>query len=275
MPRKKREQSNTGIYHVMLRGINRQQVFFDDDDYSTMVRVLADAHIKVDANRNITSRNDCSIYAYVVMPNHVHILIREGEMNISNVMRKIEDRYVYFYNKKYERNGPLFQGRFRSEPVNDSPYFHILLRYIHRNPVKGMICTRPEEYLYSSWREYLGMETVIPVCRLEPVLSRYSLDDLIEWVNEDIDDKCLDMDSDTNVINENTAWKIITEISDVSSIEDFRQLTADLQLLYLREAMHHGISIRQASRLSSLSYSKIQRELSHENSGISDNVHES
>jgi len=262
MPRKARLKSVSGIYHVMLRGINKQDIFFDDDDYMCMAKVLSDAPTRKDKMGKVVAKDDCTIYAYCILPNHVHILIREGNRNISELMKKIEDRYVYFYNTKYERTGHLFQDRFRSEPVDDNKYFHQLLRYIHRNPVKAMICAKPEDYLYSSWKEYIGKQFMpFTVSATEDILTSYDLDSLIEWVNLDIDDDCLDMDKEKFVLSNNQAHEIIKEISECDNIEDFRQLSAELQIKYLKIAIEKGISIRQASRISTLSFSKIQRSL--------------
>lgn len=261
MARKLREKSDTGIYHVMIRGINKQQIFFDKDDYYCMQRALADAPTVVGPDGSVVSRDDCTIYAYAILPNHMHLLIREGERNISNIMRKIEDKYVIFYNKKYERIGPLFQGRFRSEPVNNIYYFNVLLRYIHLNPVKAMLCKDPADYEFCSWREYINASVRYNICETAPVLKRFPLDELKEWLQTDVEEHCLDMDDESNIINDDTAWEILTDISQVGSIEEFKQLSADLQLHYIREALDQGISIRQASRLSSLSYHKIRKAI--------------
>ncbi len=264
MPRKQREKSALGMYHVMLRGINKQNIFIDDDDYLTMVRVLADAHIIKGYNGKIISENECHIIAYAIMPNHVHILIKEEESTVSQVMKKIEDRFVWLYNNKYERTGHLFQDRFRSEAVNDRDYFMQLLRYIHRNPVHAGICKHPEDYLYSSWREYWqeGTNAIIRVCDTSLVYDEITLSELDSWVNLDVSDNCMDMDSERFVLTDRHAWEILKELSGVDTHEDFKQLKPDLQLEYILQAIAKGISIRQASRLSILSFAKIQREIS-------------
>ena len=79
------------------------------------------------------------LYAYCLMSNHIHLLIREREDTIGMAIKRIASSYVYYYNHKYSRDGHLFRERFKSEPVNDMAYFVILLRYIHQNPVKAGI----------------------------------------------------------------------------------------------------------------------------------------
>ncbi len=253
----------------MLRGINKQDIFFDEDDYMCMVKVLADAPTRKDPMGKVVAKDDCTIFAYCVLPNHVHILIKEGKRNISEMMKKIEDRYVFFYNKKYERTGHLFQDRFRSEPVDEIRYFHQLLRYIHRNPVKALLCSKPEEYPYSSWCEYIDKRLFpFQVADIEETYKSIDPEHLVEWVNMDVDDDCLDMDKEKFVLNDRQAFEILSEISDTSNIEEFKQLSADTQIEFLRIAIDKGISLRQASRLSTLSYSKLHRTFNKVNQGV-------
>jgi putative transposase len=127
MPRVQRKKSNVGIYHVMMRGINRQSIFEDDEDNKKFIEILS-------KYRNI-SRYD--IYAFCLMGNHVHILIRENEEDLGQIMRRICGSYVYWFNCKYERIGPLFQDRYKSEPIEDDVYLLTVLRYIYQNPVKA------------------------------------------------------------------------------------------------------------------------------------------
>ena len=134
MPRKPRESSGTGIYHVMLRGINRQDIFDDTEDYWTFIKMM--------------SAVPCYIYAYCLMPNHVHLLIAEKSLKVGEVVKSIASCYVPYYNKKYGRIGHLLQDRFKSEPCNDSGYFLTLFRYIHQNPVKAGLVKTAKDYMY-------------------------------------------------------------------------------------------------------------------------------
>ena len=145
MPRTSRQHSDTGVYHVMLRGIDRRDIFADDQDRSKFLKIL----------RAVTSPEDhegkplpplCHIHAYCLMDNHVHLLIAEAAEDIGTVMKRIGVSYVSYYNKRHERLGPLFHDRFRSEPVGDTGYFITLLRYIHQNPVQAEMVTSPGQY---------------------------------------------------------------------------------------------------------------------------------
>ena len=145
MPRTARRLSKTGIYHVMVRGINRQDIFLDKVDRSMYLAKLS----------VVKERSDCQIYAYCLMVNHVHLLIAEGSETISQVMKRLGCAYVYWYNQKYERIGHLFQDRFRSEPIDSEAYLLTALRYIHQNPVKAGIASSCDKFLWSSYHDYM------------------------------------------------------------------------------------------------------------------------
>lgn len=263
MPRKKRVMSNTGVYHVMLRGINKQNIFIYEDDFRQMQWTLVEAQRQYGPDGRLLNSDECTIYAYCILNNHVHILLREGNKKISQIVQKIEDRFVYLYNKKYDRVGHLFQGRFRSEPVNDNEYFHTLLRYIHRNPVQAMECERPEDYLYSSWREYLPQfsneVSVLLPRAFKTVYEYFTPSDLVEWVNMNVHDNCMDMSSERFVVTDSHAWDILSDISGEDNPQDFKCLHPDLQMEFAYEAIQSGISLRQATRLSSLTYYSIRK----------------
>ena len=85
----------------------------------------------------VTRTTTCHIYAYCLMPNHVHLLLCEKNWPLGEIVKSIAASYALYYNKKYGRIGHLFQDRFKSEPCNDADYFMTLFRYIHQNPVKA------------------------------------------------------------------------------------------------------------------------------------------
>ena len=129
MPRKIRERSSSGIYHVMLRGIDRNDIFVDEQDCLKFEKILKGCVAPTDTSGKPLPAV-CSIYAYCLMSNHVHLLIGESSNTIGEVMKRIGISYVSYFNMRHNRLGPLFQGRFRSEPVNDSSYYFTLLRQV-------------------------------------------------------------------------------------------------------------------------------------------------
>ena len=145
MPRLPRQNSDSGIYHIMLRGINQQTIFEDDEDYFKFVETL----------ENYKAISGYKLFAYCLMSNHIHILIKVEKEDLDLIMKRIAGRYVYWYNWKYYRKGHLFQDRFKSEPIEDDSYFLTVLRYIHQNPVKAGIVKSIDDYLFSSYNNYL------------------------------------------------------------------------------------------------------------------------
>lgn len=141
-----RERSESGVYHVIIRGINRQDIFLDDEDYLRFLETI---------NR-MKSEGQFAVYGYCLMTNHVHLLIQEKTDNISRIMSRIGTSYAWWYNQKYGRSGHVFQDRFRSECVESDAYLLTVIRYIHNNPVKAGMVENPEEYRWSSIRAYYG-----------------------------------------------------------------------------------------------------------------------
>ena len=172
MPRQPRVTSGTEIYHVMMRGINHQNIFEEPEDYYQFINILDRMRTQYDDLGNPCGTN-CIYYAYCLMSNHFHLLIRERDEKVGDTIKRIASSYVYYFNRKYGRDGHLFKERFKSEPVNDMAYFTTLLRYIHQNPVKAGIVTEVKDYEYSSWGEYTGqIEPSFQICDIQTVLKR-------------------------------------------------------------------------------------------------------
>lgn len=146
MPRTARQRSESGIYHIMLRGANRQTIFHDDEDNLKFLEILS----------RFKEKSELGVYGWCLMGNHVHLLLREGNEEISASMKRIGICYAWFYNCKYKTNGHLFQDRFRSEEVENDEYLMAVIRYIHQNPVKSGIVKRADEWKWSSCMGYYG-----------------------------------------------------------------------------------------------------------------------
>ena len=143
MARRSRRESATGIYHIMIRGINGEEVFKQKKDIRRMYHIL---------KKYMT--DEMEMYAYCIMPNHLHLLVRGNIEELSVYMKKVELTYALYYNFERERSGYVFQGRFKSECVEDERYFWTCLRYIHNNPVKARLAKRGEPYIGCSTWEY-------------------------------------------------------------------------------------------------------------------------
>lgn len=155
MARKPREISMTGVYHVCLRGVNKQRIFEYPEDYEGFFRILNTTMHKDKLGQDVETPN-YDLFAYCLMDNHVHLLIGTRTLSIGDVIRRIAASYAQFFNYRYKRVGHLFQDRFRSEVCHDAKYFYTLLTYIHNNPVKSGVCKYPDQYRYSSYDEIIN-----------------------------------------------------------------------------------------------------------------------
>ena len=111
-----------------------------------------------------------------------HRTLTAKDDTVGNIVKRIASSYVYYFNKKYGRDGHLFKERFRSEPCEDWSYFVTLLRYIHQNPIKAGLVHQVCDYEYTSWHEYLGKAVFFPLCNVPTVLRRISMKELYELV---------------------------------------------------------------------------------------------
>jgi len=147
MPRQARRLSETGIYHIIFRGVNHCHLFEEREDYEKLLGILA----KVRAELMPT------VYAYCLLDNHVHLLIKEKNPgDIIWIMRKFLSPYAWWFNKKYGRSGALIANRHKAECVESDEYLLTLVRYIHRNPLEAGIAGSIDAYRYSSYRNYVG-----------------------------------------------------------------------------------------------------------------------
>ena len=239
MPRQARKKSNSGIYHIMLRGINRQQIFEDDEDRARFLETLQ------------IYKEQCgyAIYAYCLMGNHIHLLIKEGQEDLTQIFKRIAGRYVYWYNWKYHRCGHLFQDRFKSEPVETDEYFLTVLRYIHQNPVKAKLCKYAQEYAYSSMNEYLSCAKLTDT---DFALSMITIEQFSDFHREENADQCLDI-SDNFRMTDADAKELLRKISKCDNATEFQMLDIEKRNLYIHKLHQKGMSIRQISRLTGLS----------------------
>lgn len=126
MARGPRKHGQTGFYHIILRGNDRQDIFFEDVDRILFIKKM---------NKYI-EETGLSMYAFCLMNNHVHILVGNADSNMALFVKKLACSYVYYFNHKYDRIGHLFQSRYKSEPVDTAEYFKTVYRYILQNPEK-------------------------------------------------------------------------------------------------------------------------------------------
>ncbi|MDH3446174.1 MAG: transposase, partial [Deltaproteobacteria bacterium] len=133
------------LYHVIVRGNQRRQTFRSDKDY----RAYLDRLEKYRAKFRVL------IYAYCLMPNHVHLLLETGSSPLAKFMQGLQQSYTQYFNRTHRKVGHLFQGRYKAIICEKDSYLLALVRYIHLNPVRAGLVKRPERYLYSGHKSYL------------------------------------------------------------------------------------------------------------------------
>ena len=164
MPRKAREKYEHSIYHIMVRGNNQQAIFLDEEDKVQYLKRL----------KRYKEKYKIHIYAYCLMTNHVHLLIYDNGQDISKVMQGLNLSYVIYFNKRHDRLGHLFQDRFNSVMVKKDTYFIEVSKYIHLNPVKANMVSKPEQYRWSSMGIYLGEEDLYKIVDCSRILQYFS-----------------------------------------------------------------------------------------------------
>ena len=150
------------FHHVYNRGNNRDPIFFERDNYLYFLRLI----------RQIFVTHEVDVVAYCLMPNHYHLLLYPRSEQLSSAMKSLSLAYTKAINKRFNRVGALFQGRFQKIVITNSEYLIHLIRYIHLNPVKANLVTQPGEWEFSSYQEYAGLRAgTLP--RLELIQQQF------------------------------------------------------------------------------------------------------
>lgn len=249
--RRQRGKSVSGIYHCVVRGVNKQIIFEGKYDYDKFLKCLAEVKL-------ITG---ISIYAYCLMNNHVHLLIKEtDEESIGKVMKRILDRYVIYYNKKYGRIGPLFQDRFHSENVTSDRQFLATARYIFQNPVKAGIVNSPRLFRYSGYTEFFGNESAL--IDKEMLLGYFTeFDHFTKFMEEKNNDDYFDYENEIEnfYFSDEEALDIINDVLDGVNVNDLVKFNPSVRNGYLKRIREKGLKPKQISRITGISRYIIQR----------------
>jgi len=163
MPRKPRLHIPGALYHVILRGNAKQDIFFDAEDRRRFLLFLQES----------IERFEFRLHGYCLMTNHLHLAIQVREVPLSRIMQNLSLRYTKWINWRRDRIGHVFHGRFKAVMVEADNYLTQLVAYLHLNPVRARITERPEEYPWSSHQAYLGL-CHAPWLTTEFVLSQFS-----------------------------------------------------------------------------------------------------
>lgn len=213
MSRLKREISISKVYHVIIRGINKQDIFIDKQDYLKFIKEV----------ERTKEKYKYEIYAYSFMNDHVHFVIYDKNDNISIVIQSLNVSYSSYFNKKYERTGHLFENRFKSKAIENEGYLKNVVRYIHKNPGNAGL----KRYEWTSYNEYLYKEKLI---------------------NKDIVIKIFGEDKDSSINNfkyfhknyskyqdYDKEYELLTRISDEEAIEIIKNIIKEENPLKIQQ----------------------------------------
>lgn len=245
MPRQARIKSASGLYHVMMRGADRRILFSDDEDNLGFLLSL----------KRAKASSEFKLYAYCLMGNHVHMLIKEGKESLEHAIKRLAVSYVYHYNEKYDLLGHLFQDRYRSEPIDSVDYFLDVIRYICQNPVKAGLTDNPFSY------RWLGCAGIKDEFGLTDHLDEYTQlngAELSSFINADCETEHLD-ETDFKRITDRDAIKRICDVCNCMYIQDISSWPVIERDAAIKKALHTGVSYRQLSRITGISKAVIER----------------
>ena len=252
MSRNARQLSSTDTYHVVIRGADHQLLFEEKKDYQKYLEIL----------QLYEAECQFELYAYCLMPNHIHLLIHSPVTSLGSVFRHVSTTYSSWFNAKYNRTGYLQEGRYFSEPVETEKYLFTVLRYIHQNPIKAGLETVPgETYPWNSFCDYIsGINDIVNIEYILQLLggleSFRSLHQII------VEEECLDINTLRKRLPNDVARDIIRTECNCETVSDFQKLTLlerNGNIILLRKK---GLSIRQINRLTGTPKGVIEKIIS-------------
>ncbi|WP_455137551.1 transposase [Thermophilibacter sp.] len=256
MPRTARKGAETDLYHVIVRGTGRQIIFEDDADRRRYLRLLS----------HDLTEHEGALLAWCLMDNHAHLLFHMPLEEVSALMRTLGSSYALWFNERHDRVGHLFQGRFRSEPIESEAYLLTVVRYIHQNPLKAGLCAACDEWPWSSYRSYLRGEKDT---RLQELIDCDLVLGLLGGTTEfeqfhliaDEAAPCLDMGRATSrrFIPDEEALHVARAVLRVTRPEEVRALPRPRRDEALRTLRGARLSIRQIERITGVSRGVVSR----------------
>ncbi len=243
MPRRARIMSASHYMHIIVRGIGKQLLFEDDRDYRYYLKKL----------ELYCMDTEVRVCAYCLMDNHVHLLVKGETESIILLMKKIGVSYSWYYNKKYDRVGHLFQDRYKSEPIESEAYFLKVFRYILKNPQKAGIC-RATQYPWNSYRYY---DNPLPFMDLTVIRSLLGdFEQFRDFIEEEDNYQGLEYSEARH--SDTWAKEVITSCLGITSgtvLQNYSKTERNAALVRLKEC---GLSVRQISRMTGIGRNIVQ-----------------
>ncbi len=258
MARVARRVEENAIYHLLLKGCSDYPLFRDGEDYKLFISKLF----------NLVEQNSLKLYCYCLMSDHVHIVCKPDNKELSVFMKQLTGGYASYYNRRYKRSGPVFAGRFKSEIVEHGDYLKRLIRFILQDPVRLKLAVTVTDYPYSSAMNYILPP--ISQIEIEEVLSlfgsdnseakagyiKYTANRSAEWFMDENAAPKLKIQHRLDV--ERRCWKLLSD--------EFGLMPADLpgQKTAIKKAAiaalrKQGATLKQIMALTGCSYYTVQK----------------
>lgn len=247
----KRFLSEYGIYHIYNRGHNKMKILRDKQDNTVFLNTI----------RQVQLIYNFRIFAWCLMRNHYHLLIKDVKKYLPDAIGLIQERYAIYYNAKYKHSGAVFMKPFKSKPVFSRGHFFLLIGYILNNPVKAGMTYEYNDYLWSSpiiGYEKYNITDYLYVNHYYKSVGGLTLDEYIRQLSSSRIISDLELESLSDEEARELFYKIVKDQSNLSEFS-LEVITKETLVNIVSEANYLGISLRQISDFTSLEKSKLSR----------------
>lgn len=238
MARLPRQYSESGFYHVILRGVNKSTIFADDEDCDRFLGTL---------NRYM-KQLEVPVIAYCLMGNHVHLLLQAGFDGPGQFMKCLEVSYVNYFNRKYSRSGHLFEDRYKCKPVDDETYFLTVLRYILMNPETAGISNH-SKYRWSNYREFVKDGGWTDAKSIYGTILEDEDEFLDLMTSDEPDDIC---DAELTPISDDMIDSIVRRVLGRDTIAKLPEMNSEMRTECITKLHKSGLNVRQISEATGL-----------------------
>lgn len=251
MARAARQKSESGIYHVMLRGCGKQCLFEDDADRIKFLEILS----------SNTEKYRVSVLAWCLMDNHIHLVLSDRQDDLSPCLKAIAGHYAMYFNSRTAHVGHVFQDRFKSKPIETDEYLLQAVRYAHRNPEKAGIAAA-EDCPWSSYAEYLSLgSSEIHVTDTSPVLGMMGGTDAFAKFHSEAVKADSYRFGNRQRLNDQEAQELALKSLGGEVLNSIKTLSKSQRAEPLRALYSIGLSVRQIERVTGIGRWSIERAL--------------
>lgn len=242
MPHSARKMSESGYYHVVAKAIADQMIFESDVDRRYYIKLLDTA----------TTETYCTLHAYCLMSNHVHLVIEDNFDSLATLMKYVDERYGMYFANKTERNGGIFRKPFWSESINTDAYLLCAVRYVHANPTVAGICS-PFFYEWSSAKDYMGRNGITDTSKILAMCG--NTDSFVRFSNQM--PACAQAFPGSKLIghiNDEEALRVARLTLGADELRSIGSLPISDRNDAIRKLKQTGLTLRQIARATGLGY---------------------